>query len=196
MDELGWDKPIAIGHSWGGHLAMHLAVARPERLAAFVSLDPLCAVGDGGLAEFGAHLNAQVPAEAKERFEYLDSLDTLTESEREERFRLIWPYYFGDPEKAAPFPAFGFDMRNVETWDSITEHFEAKTLERGLPSNAVPFLLIHGEASPMPVAEARRTVDLTPGAELVAVPSVGHWVWLEQPGLVRREMERFMRDRL
>ena len=196
LDALGWEKAIVIGHSWGGHLAMHVAVARPERLVAFVSLDPLCAVGDGGLAEFSQNLSNQVPAEARERFEYLDGLDTLTEAEREELFRMIWPFYFGDPARAAPFPDFAFDMRNTETWDSINQHLEARTLELGLARNSIPFLLIHGEASPMPVAQARRTVEVTPNAELVAVPGVGHWAWLERPGLVRDEVARFMRERL
>jgi pimeloyl-ACP methyl ester carboxylesterase len=196
LDALGWDKAIVIGHSWGGHLAMHFAVAHPGRLTAFVSLDPLCATGDGGLAAFGANLDAQVPADAKARFEYLDGLDTPTAAERDERFRLIWPYYFGDPGRAAPFPEFGYDMRNVETWDSINAHLSEKTLENGLPRNEVPFLLIHGEVSPMPIGEARRTVEITPSADLVAVPGVGHWLWLERPGIARGEIARFLHDRL
>src|SRR5206468_16741 len=29
LDELGVDRAVALGHSWGGHLALHLAVAHP-----------------------------------------------------------------------------------------------------------------------------------------------------------------------
>ena len=50
MDALGWDKAWVIGHSWGGHLAMHLAVARPDRLLGMVALDALGAVPDGALS--------------------------------------------------------------------------------------------------------------------------------------------------
>jgi pimeloyl-ACP methyl ester carboxylesterase len=37
-----------IGHSWGGHLAMHLAVRHPDRVLGLVIADPLGAVSDGG----------------------------------------------------------------------------------------------------------------------------------------------------
>jgi pimeloyl-ACP methyl ester carboxylesterase len=192
MDALGWAKAVVIGHSWGGHLAMHLAVARPERLRAFVSIDPLGAVGDGGMAEFVTTLSSQVPVANRERFAELEALDTLTEDERREHLRMLWPFYFGDPGHAPPFPEFSFDMQSGETWSSIKQHFEAGTLESGLPRVDVPFLLIHGEESPLPIAEARRTAALTANGRLVAVPGTGHWPWIERPGLVRVEIERFV----
>jgi|SRR6188768_1752497 len=192
LDALGWEKAIVIGHSWGGHLAMHFAVAHPERLAAFVSIDPLGAVGDGGLAEFVARLSQEVPADDRPRYDELQALDTLTEAQRDESFRMVWPYYFADPSKAPPFPGFAYDMRSSATWDSINEHFEKRTLELGLLTVDVPFLLIHGEASPLPIAEARRTVALVSGGRLVAVPDQGHWPWLERPGVVRAELEGFL----
>src|SRR4051794_13113091 len=30
---LGWERSLLLGHSWGGHLALHVAVSRPELLA-------------------------------------------------------------------------------------------------------------------------------------------------------------------
>src|SRR5262245_9166684 len=50
MDSLGWELPIVMGHSWGGHLALHVAAAHPERIGALVIIDALGAVGDGGAA--------------------------------------------------------------------------------------------------------------------------------------------------
>ena len=175
LDALGWQRAIVIGHSWGGHLVMHFAVAQQERLHGFVSLDPLGAVGDGGLAEFVARLAEQVPAADRARYDELEALEIVTEAEREESFRMVWPYYFGDPSKAPAFPGFRFDMRSGETWESINEHFAEKTLELGLPRVSVPFLLVHGEKSPLPIAEARRSAALVPNARFVAVPGIGHW---------------------
>ena len=40
VDGLGWSKPWIAGHSWGGRLAMHFAVAHPERTGALVVIDP------------------------------------------------------------------------------------------------------------------------------------------------------------
>jgi pimeloyl-ACP methyl ester carboxylesterase len=32
LDDLGWEQPTVAGHSWGGHLAMHVAVSHPQRV--------------------------------------------------------------------------------------------------------------------------------------------------------------------
>jgi pimeloyl-ACP methyl ester carboxylesterase len=37
VDALGWERPVIMGHSWGGALAVHLAARRP--VAALVLLD-------------------------------------------------------------------------------------------------------------------------------------------------------------
>lgn len=41
LDHFGIDRAWAIGHSWGGHLALHLLVAHPERLLGVLCIDPL-----------------------------------------------------------------------------------------------------------------------------------------------------------
>ena len=41
-----------VGHSWGGHLALHMLVACPEHVAGAVIIDPLGA-DIGVLEEFG-----------------------------------------------------------------------------------------------------------------------------------------------
>src|SRR5262245_49594237 len=48
LDAMGIDRAWVIGHSWGGHLAFHLAAAHPERLLGLVGIDALGAVPDGG----------------------------------------------------------------------------------------------------------------------------------------------------
>jgi pimeloyl-ACP methyl ester carboxylesterase len=47
LDALGWDKAYVVGHSWGGHLALHVAEAMPDRLLGVLCVDPLGAIGDG-----------------------------------------------------------------------------------------------------------------------------------------------------
>jgi pimeloyl-ACP methyl ester carboxylesterase len=48
LDALGWERAWIVGHSWGGHLVVHLLVARPERMLGGLAVDPVGAVGDGG----------------------------------------------------------------------------------------------------------------------------------------------------
>jgi pimeloyl-ACP methyl ester carboxylesterase len=38
-DDLGWDRFVLIGHSWGGAIACHLAAARPQWVEALVLVD-------------------------------------------------------------------------------------------------------------------------------------------------------------
>ena len=44
LDGLGWEAAYLVGHSWGGHLVFHAALAIPDRLAGVLSVDPLGAV--------------------------------------------------------------------------------------------------------------------------------------------------------
>src|SRR5262245_18851654 len=39
LDHFGVDEAWAIGHSWGGHLALHLAVAHPNRVRGLICIN-------------------------------------------------------------------------------------------------------------------------------------------------------------
>ena len=100
LDGLDWDTAYLVGHSWGGHLAFHAALGIPGRLAGVLSVDPLGAVGDGGVEAFGAEMLARVPDAARERARVLDEKDTAgkaTPEEELEAFSLFWASYFADP---------------------------------------------------------------------------------------------------
>jgi pimeloyl-ACP methyl ester carboxylesterase len=191
LDSLGWEKAVVIGHSWGGHFAMHFAVAHPERVERMVILDALGAVGDGGIAEFGPNLTRGLSEAARDRIADLDAQEEngepLTDAEREEHLRILWPNYFGDPAMAPPMPPMRFG-RADETWLSIMAHFESQTLEHMLPTVNVPTLIIHGSKSPIPLAEAEKVARLMPNARLVVHDGKGHWPWLEEPGFVRDQL--------
>ena len=194
LDALGWDRAWLVGHSWGGHLAMHVAVAHPERLMGLVVLDGLGAVGDGGTAALGPSLTAMLSDVVRARVEELDAKGDrgdASEAEHREQMQLVWPFYFADPASAPPMPPFRFHPFGAVTWASIMEHFERRTLERGLPSFPMPAMVVHGERSPIPFVEAERTAALMPHAQLAANPH-GHWPWLEEPGLVRRLIAEFV----
>src|SRR6476469_1555184 len=60
LDGLGWDRAWLIGHAWGGHLAMHIAVAHPERVTGLILFETLGAVPDGGGAELVVNMVARL----------------------------------------------------------------------------------------------------------------------------------------
>ena len=80
----------------------------------------------------------------------------------------------------------------VATDRSIQDHFAARTLEKGLPRVRAPALFIHGDGSPIPYGESERSAALLPAGTFVLLKGVGHFTWLDRPGVVRAEVERWL----
>jgi proline iminopeptidase len=200
LDGLGWDRAIVAGHSWGGHLAMHVAVAHPERTAALVAIDPLGGLGDGGLQEFRDRLLSQLSPDPRARFDEIEAHEAagqLIEAEQLEGLGILWPYYFANPQTAPPMPPMRWDIDgSLRTWESINEHLKAGTLERGLPTVVAPTIFIHGASDPIPAAQIEQTAALVPDAALHVLEGIGHFPYLEQPGSVRKLLVDFAAKRV
>jgi proline iminopeptidase len=187
-------QAVVLGHSWGGHLALHLALAHPDRVAGLVLVDGLGAVGDGGLAELSHHLRERLtPAAAARNAEVTARLagPEPADADMLESLRLMWPAYFADPASAPPMPAHlqasvpGY----IGTITSVAGHLAAGFGEslRGL---RVPAVFVLGEKSPMPVSQGQQTAALLPAAEVTVVPAAGHLPWHEQPGCITAALAR------
>ncbi|HVD03629.1 MAG TPA: alpha/beta hydrolase [Candidatus Dormibacteraeota bacterium] len=194
MDGLGLRKPLVIGHSWGGHLAMHLMVSRPDRVAAALVVDPLGAVGDGGEADLGRILGERVSKEAAVRAELLDQKALRGEGTAEDQVEglsLVWPGYFAEPAQAPPMPPMEISVSAYsETFTSIRDHLARGTLVTGLPKVDIPVTFLLGEQSPIPIEHGRASAALMPMAETTVVNGCGHFPWLERPGYVRLELDK------
>jgi pimeloyl-ACP methyl ester carboxylesterase len=192
LDALGWNKAWAVGHSWGGHLALHVAEALPERLFGVLAVDPLGSVGDGRWPEFDEEIFRRTPAEVRARARKLDALTTEGAADDElalEQMRLVWPAYFADPEQAPPMPDLRMaSERSAQMGRSILA--ELPVLEAGLPRIRVPVGFVHGSRSPMPVAASTDAADRIPGAWVDVVDGAGHFVWVESPGAVSASLRR------
>jgi pimeloyl-ACP methyl ester carboxylesterase len=129
LDALDWAAPAVIGHSWGGHLLLHVLAAAPTRVGAALVVDPLGAVGDGGVADFETELFRRLPDTSRTRLQELDALEatrSLTFAEVQEAMELAWPAYFSSLEAAQPIPQTGH-APNDETWASIRALLPALT---------------------------------------------------------------------
>src|SRR5256885_8180752 len=188
LDALGWDKAYVVGHSWGGHLALHVAEALPERVFGVLAVDPLGSVGDGRWPEFDEEIFRRTPEEVRARGRELEELtpDGAADDEMAlEQMRLVWPAYFADPEQAPPMPALRMASEcSAQLGRSILAQLPA--LEAGLPRIRVPVGFVHGSRSPMPVAAATDAADRIPDAWVEVVDGAGHFVWVEAPGRFAR----------
>lgn len=192
LDGLGWDSAYLMGHSWGGHLVFHAALAIPERLDGVLSVDPLGAVGDGGMEAFGAEMVARLPEELQARAKALDDKDTAGEATPEESleaFSMFWPSYFADPASAPPMPPVQFSQpANIGLFGDLFARLPE--LEAALPTISVPFGLLVGERSPMPTTAGGDSADRIPGAWMAVAPGAGHFPWHEAPGSLLAAMDR------
>ncbi len=187
LDSLGWRRPLIVGHSWGGHLALRIAAEHPQRLRGVLAIDPLGVVGDGGLGAFQAELMARTPEQLRARAQELDeraAAGRATPAETAEAMSIFWPSYFASPQTAAPMPAMEWCR---EAYDEIAPQLtvDLESIATKLAGSPVPYDVIAGAGSPMPWGQAARaTTELSPRAALTIVPAAGHYVWLDAPGSV------------
>ncbi len=176
LDHLDWDKSYVVGHSWGGHLALHVAEALPDRLLGVLAVDPLGAVGDGRWPEFDEEIFRRTPESVRERARELDELGTAGATNDElalEQMRLVWPAYFADPEAAPPMPELRMaSERSTQMGRSILAELpalEAGLVDIDLPVGFVGALVAQVPRVELPPALAQRVLAtlLWPGDEAV-----------------------------
>ncbi len=195
LDHLEIERAWVVGHSWGGHLALHLLVAHPDRLLGAVCVDTLGAF-DRVFAEFGANLRRTLSLDEAARIDEIEERrrrGEATEADLVERSKLVWPCYFADPATAPPHPTAHIGVEcSTGTNASISDHFSRFTLATGLPSTKLPVLFVHGERDPLPVSSSLESAALVPDARVETIPDCGHFPWMERPGETRRAVERFL----
>jgi len=195
LDHFGVERAWAVGHSWGGHLALHLAVAHPERLIGVICVSTLGAF-DRVFAEFSRAMEGRLTPAQEERIAAVEAArrrGEATEADLVERMGHIWPHWFADPAAAPPNAATRIGVEcSRETNASISHHFRLSTLATGLPSVTLPALFVHGESDPMPVSSSLEAAALIRGAVVETIPACGHFPWMERPGEVRRIVSAFL----
>ncbi len=195
LDSLELDRVWLVGHSWGGHLALHLAVAHPERLCGIVCVATLGASAEV-LPDFDANLFGGLSEDDRRKVQIIDEQNeagAATEAELLEQLRIIWARYFADPASATPFSIEHIGVEcGAGTHQSVGEHFARRTLELGLPSVRLPVLFVHGADDPLPSRASVETAHLIPGAVATILPGCGHFPWLERPGALCSAVEALL----
>jgi proline iminopeptidase len=193
LDALGWGAAYVVGHSLGGYYALQVARRLPDRVRGALIVDPLGAVGDGGVAEFLDTQLSRLTPEQRHRADELEAREgPITPDESIELTRLIWPTYFAQVDHT-----FDFLLRtNDETHQAIHKEVfsDMPALAEALPSCLVRIRFVHGSASPMPVSASADTASLLPNAELEVIDGAGHFVWFERPGSVRDALARLLAE--
>jgi proline iminopeptidase len=194
LDHLGIERAWVVGHSWGGHLALHLAVSDPGRLLGVIAVDPLGAYGEV-FEEAGENLRRGLTPEQRDRVDEVEELrrrGEASDDDLQDRFALLWPQYFADPAGVTQLPLRIGRECSRDTNASIAEHFGRGTLVSGLPGVRLPALFVHGVLDPIPLWSVERTAALVPGAWVDTIPDCGHFPWWERPGEIKRLVGAFL----
>jgi pimeloyl-ACP methyl ester carboxylesterase len=192
LDFSGIQRAWVVGHSWGGYLALQLASRYPERIMGVLAVGTLGGVGDGGGSSLGPNLLARLDDTARAEFHAIEEREdagTASYAESVRGLELVWPAYFADPTSAPALPA-DIVLSNAcgeETIASIEP--DAERLARSLATCPVPTVFLHGKRDPLELeASARATAAVMPRAEVIELDGVGHFPWLERPGIAAQAL--------
>ncbi|HEX5120533.1 MAG TPA: alpha/beta hydrolase [Pseudonocardiaceae bacterium] len=196
LDGLGVAHAVVLGHSWGAHLALQVALAAPDRITGVVAIDGPGLSGDGHAPELGAALRARLTHEEAERCAEIDERlgsPDATDADLVASTALLWGSYFAVRADAEPMPA---DLRaslagTIGTMGSVyADEFADDAFAGKLAHLTTPTVVLAGAASPMPVAASEEVAGLLPRGEPVVVPDAGHLPWAERPGYVADALAR------
>jgi len=188
--QLGLERWVVGGHSWGALLALIYCLHHPERSLGLVYLS-----GPG--LDFSRREEA-----ARER------MRRLTDSERRElehasppvkrRLHLMWATDFAHRDNCPDFnrePLYLWPRNEAVNRALVAEcdrMFAGREARVRLARLQVPALVIRGDGDPIPRRGPQEVASLLPDAEFLELPGVGNLPWLERPELLRDGLRSFL----
>jgi 2-succinyl-6-hydroxy-2,4-cyclohexadiene-1-carboxylate synthase len=169
------------GYSQGGRIALHLALAHPDRVSRLVLVSTTAGIEDPDARE------------ARRRAD--EALAARVEREPLEDFVARWrdQPLFADEPAGVRAAAVADQLRNApaglaEALRGLGTGAMRPAWER-LGELEVPVVVLAGERDQKFVGLGRRLVDALPDASLEIVPGAGHGLLLEAPQAVARALE-------
>jgi pimeloyl-ACP methyl ester carboxylesterase len=174
-DATGIDRPVVLGHSMGGIVAMLYGARHPGHAGALILQSTMARLDVGRLVEGVRGVAGDDVAELARR-DY--SGDPVTDAEWARVFAAFGPGVPSQPELARR-------VRNPDVGEPGMELLRRVDVVDQLASIVCPTLVCVGELDPItPVAAAQEILDaLPPGiGRLDVIEGAGHFPWLDAPG--------------
>ena len=184
--ELGLERVALVVHDWGGLIGLRWACEHPDAVRALV-ISNTGFFPDGrwhGLAEaMRTPGQGEEMVDAATREAFGAGLGQLAPGISEAALDHYWKAW-GDPQRRAG---------QLELYRS-GDFSKLSAYEGALGRLEVPTLILWGGKDPFaPVAGAHRFVREIPGAELVVLEDLGHFLFEEDPERPAAEIARFLR---
>ena len=179
VDHLKIEKFHLVGTAGGGFVAIDFAISYPQRLRSFTLLCSTGGIQDPDYVEASRRMRP-------------DGFEKMPNSFLE----LSPSYRFANPEGVARWSEFEAKNRAPEGVRGPAQPHKNRVTLALIEGIRVPTLVIAGDADLYaPPALMRRIADRIKGAQLIAVPEVGHSVWWEAPDKFNRAVLAFMAKR-
>jgi len=181
-ETLGIAKPIVLGHSAGGFVALNLALRHRERVGGLILCNTTATMlpqDDGGPApNLAERAGPEIAALAQRFFSGDASPERIAEFSQR-----VGPYYGGPKHMDVPGRLLSLSILSVEVMQYfLTKLAPAYDLRASLDRIAVPTLVVTGRhdwvCSP---AASRALARSIPGARLVEIAEAGHFSFAEEP---------------
>jgi pimeloyl-ACP methyl ester carboxylesterase len=198
LDALELERATLIGGSMGGFIALAAALAHPERVDSLVLVGMPAGVTRS--APLPLRLICGVPGGSRL---FMRSLVRGGADKRKQQYRQM----FGIDPATVPEPYFELQEAGLripgaaETWAVLLRRVASlRGLRRDvllvddLPRIRPRTLFLWGERDMAPAEAGRAASETMPDARFVVIPNVGHFPFLEVPGLCARMILDFLGD--
>ena len=193
-------KVNIIGSSWGAMLAMQYAMEYTDNINAMVLLGSMGASSSEWMEEFGANIqenrtraDSLTMVEIKNSDEYKNKVPEV----RARYSRLYFRSYFYNQDLADSIKIWIPDsaQKKVEgRYSRIYRYFDDYDIYDGLKRIKCPTLIVHGDADVIPVYVAEQLNESIDKSNLIILPNVGHYLWIEAPDEIYRVIDEFFQS--
>lgn len=195
MAQLGLDRPVLLGHSFGTIVAARFAAEWPDLISDLILVNPIAARPSAGwnlpaskFVEGYYWLTTHLPEPFGQRtlesraFNRLMSL-SLSKTRDPDTRRMVYRHHLADLD---------YPQRRTVIAESYADSL-VKTASDHAASIPHRTLLIAGEKDAIAgVKHQRRLLEAMPDAQLVVIPGVGHLVHLETPLAAAQAIAEFL----
>lgn len=186
---LGIERLVVLGQSFGGFVAMTMALRHPDVVGRLILVDTTACID---VPEIMGILEARQGGEARATAEKVLNGDTA-EATMADFMRLVLPAY-AHPTRQEVLADMARSSFNPEVGAFWFRHERPRYDLRGrLGEITVPALVVVGDYDWItPPSQSRIIAAGIPGAELVVIPDAGHFAFSERPEAFAAAVRRFL----
>ncbi len=187
LEELDVERPVLVGHSRGGNVALAYALAYPDQLAGVVTL--AAAPYGGKIALHNRLLTVPVVGPLLAHTVYVPFGRGAVEAGLDAAFAPEGP---APPDYVDVYAAYELrpDQLLAHAHDQVWGRSAGHDMARRYDELRVPLVIVHGTADRnVPVDQARRLHRVAPNSNLMVVDGAGHELMFLHPSAVMEAIE-------